>query len=184
MPSAAPNSLLSVLADASVQVTRLARALGEELPAARFAAYAADLAEVPVPLLEEAVTVLLRTEARFPSLARVRAVCAELALCLPTADEALAQVDARIRWGRGHAGSPPGIHPLVTRALGLVGGYSALREAQEASAARGQLARVYRELRAEAIREAQVRPEVASHRRELSPSASDHPPMYPATCGE
>lgn len=155
-------------------LARLARAFPRQpIPPETHAVYAHDLATVPTGLLEAAVTEVIRTEDWFPTLARLRAVCAERLLALPTETQALAQVEARIRWGRDvgretpeeGAGRPPAVHPLVVEALGQVGGYSTLRTSDEPAVVRGMFAKAYRQLRAAAVRETQVDAALEAHSR-------------------
>lgn len=130
----------------------------EQLSPETFGEYAADLADVDDALLEAAVTMLIRgrREPWFPTLGEIRAVCAELRLGLPTEAGALAQVEARIQWGRSGAGKAPAVHPLVADALRQVGGYPAFRGSEEPQATRGRFSRVYRDLRAATVKETAV----------------------------
>jgi len=59
--------------------------------------------------------------------------------------------------GRCAKEPPPQLPPLVQEALDLVGGPFGLRDAEEPSVVRGQLARAYRNLRARQVRQASVR---------------------------
>jgi hypothetical protein len=130
---------------------RLLRAFPKQpLTQDTFAEYGRDLADVDEGLLDAAATFLIRTsrEPWFPTVGEIRAACAEIALALPTEAEAVAQVDARIAWARmGGSERAPAVHPLVTEALGMVGGYPALKTAEDPARARAAFARVYRTLR-------------------------------------
>lgn len=121
-------------------------------------AYLANLEDVPPPALEQAVRRLIRTGTFFPLISEIRAAVAEQKLLFPTEAEALAQVYGRIRWQRETEGEgePPPVHPLVKSALDLVGGYAALRAADEPGVIRGQFLRLYREMRSSGLQEAQI----------------------------
>jgi hypothetical protein len=127
-------------------------------PPASFQVWLDDLEGIPAPVLDSAVTRIIREEAWFPSLAAIRLACAELALALPTETEALAQADARAMWrvADDKDWDRPVVHPLVERAVALIGGFRELRTSTDPAVVRGQLARYYRELRASAIRESQL----------------------------
>lgn len=144
---------------AAESVSRLMRAFPKEpLPQATFAEYVNDLAAVDEVVLRNAVTVLIRSrrEPWFPTIGEIRSVCAEITLGLPSAEEALGQVEARIQWGRDGAETAPAVHPLVAEALRSVGGYPAFKASEDPQATRGRFARVYRDLRAGAVVDAAI----------------------------
>ncbi len=151
---------------AAPALARLMKALPKEpLSPDTFATYVnelADIAATPVgaAVLDDAVSVLLRsrTQPWFPTIGEIRMAAAEVWLDLPTEPQALAQVDARITWGRDATGSAPAVHPLVVEALGMVGGYAALRSSEDPAATRGRFCRVYREARHARVAAAAVGP--------------------------
>jgi hypothetical protein len=122
--------------------------------------YLRELADVPAAALDEAVRSLIRTSEFFPTVRAIREAVAERSLQIPHEAAALEQVHARIAWGRedeaARVGDPPPIHPLVRDALDHVGGFAAFRGASEPGVLRGQFLRLYRELRADAVRNAQL----------------------------
>ena len=121
--------------------------------------YAADLATTNPELLDQAITRLIRTSEWFPTLSEIRRACAEIALELPTEEEALTEIEDRIEWVRirdGHDTGAAPVHSLVKQALDHVGGYHAFRSSHEPAVIRGQFLRIYRDLRADTLREAQV----------------------------
>lgn len=157
-------------------IARLAEAFPKmKVPPETFQVYLADLADVPLETLEAAVTRLIRTSEWFPTINAIRAECAEHLLNLPNEFGAVAQIYARIEWARdqGEEGAeePPAVHPLAKRALDQVGGYPAFRTSSEPGVVLGQYNRIYREMRAAAIRDAQLAPAVGpgSRPRELTP---------------
>lgn len=114
--------------------------------------YLRELDDVPPELLEAVVRDLIRTSEWFPTVRAIRERAAERSLGLPAEAEALAQIEARIRWARTSAAAEaPPIHPVVLEAIRGVGGFHAFRSADEASVIRGQFGRLYRELRGSAI---------------------------------
>ena len=119
------------------------------------ALYQRELADLQPAALDRAVRVAIRTGRYFPTIAELREHAAEFTTGLPSEHAALAQIDARIAWARVSVGQPPPpVHPLVADALAVVGGYAALRDTDTPAVARGQFARIYRERRADAIRQA------------------------------
>ncbi len=139
----------------------LARATRSTKPitAETVATYIVHLADVPAEVMEAAVIDLIRTEEWFPAIARIRRACAEVALALPTEGDALAQIEARMRWARlpeDDRPEQPEVHPAVREALDHVGGFPALRMAEDQAVVRGQFGRLYREQRAHLIHEAQT----------------------------
>lgn len=126
----------------------------------RFDLYVHELASVDPAALEAAVREIIRTRTGgyFPAIAEIINAAAEHALGLPSPDEALAQVEARIRWGRERAGEAPAVHPAVVEALEQVGGFHALRTAEKPSVIRGQFLNLYRDRRAAALRAAALTP--------------------------
>ncbi len=143
-------------------------------PNATLRLYVRELADLPIAALERAVPTIIRTSEFFPTIRTIREAVAELTLELPNEHEALEQINARVAWGRKEErlrGDAPEIHPLVLRALNLVGGWPALRSAEKPSVMTGQFLRLYRELRAARILDVQVGRELAPGptRPELSP---------------
>lgn len=132
--------------------------------------YARRLDDLPPSVLEQAVERLIDTSERFPTLRAIREAAAEITLDLPDEEAALAQVEARMAYARqanfemSEAKRPP-LHPLVARAVDHVGGFYAIRTADEPAVVRGQMLRLYRAERAAAIMGAQVR----KPRAELTP---------------
>lgn len=126
----------------------------EQVGRERYGILVRELSDVPPEVLERAVRQVARTSEFFPTLAAIRSACAELVLDLPSESAALAQVEARMRWGRADEdarGDPPRVHPLVKAALDHVGGYYAFKSADEPAVVRGQFLRLYRSLRADAV---------------------------------
>jgi hypothetical protein len=116
--------------------------------------YRAELADCPPAELAAAVRSLIRTSAEWvPSIGLIRAEVAERLLALPSEREAVAQVDARIEYGRSHEGTAPELHALVKEAVNHVGGWYSLRNSDRPEVVRGQLLRYYRDARAGLVRE-------------------------------
>lgn len=131
--------------------------------------YRDKLKDIPIPLLEAAIHDLICTAERFPKISQIKAAAAERDLELPSETEALAQIEARIRWRHGPEprGPAPPFCAEVREALNHVGGLTAWRETAEPTIIRGQFARYYREIRAERIHAFQTsglprRPELSS----------------------
>lgn len=124
----------------------------ETITGDRLALYHRELVDLPPAVLAQAVSVVIRTSRYFPTVAELRAAAAEFALGLPTEADALAQVEARIRWARDQEGEPPPVHPLAASTLKLVGGYAAFRDADQPAVVRGQWLRLFREERARLLR--------------------------------
>lgn len=145
---------------AAVALARLMRALPKEsISQGTFDEYIADLHDIAPDLLDDGVTLLLRSrrDPWFPTIGDIRHACAEIYLALPTEHEAMTQVEARMLWGRGDRDEQaPGVHALVLRALSQVGGWTVLRESEDPASTRARFARVYRDLRAETIKETAV----------------------------
>lgn len=131
--------------------------------------YVRELDDLPVDALEPAVRELIRTSEFFPTIRAIRATAAELMLELPYEDDALSQVEARLRWAREpeeeREPDGPEIHALVKEALDHVGGFYAFRSAEQPAVVRGQFLKLYREMRERAVYDVQV----------------DRPALYPAT---
>lgn len=162
MPLSLP-SLVSDLADAFPR---------EKIPPNTVAVYIRELSDLPLDELAEAVSDVIRTDQWFPRVADLRQRVAERRLALPSEAEALEQISARTEWARlddDMRGEPPVIHPAVLRALRLVGGAHAFKAADEPTVVRGQLLRLYREIRADEIA-AVVRPQLPAgpERKQLS----------------
>lgn len=137
---------------------------------ARVRVYLEELADLDPAVLAAAVRTLIRTRTSdwLPAVGAIREVAAELVLALPSEEDALAQIAARIAWTRepeADRGERPEVHPVVARAVAAVGGFHALRTAENASVVRGQFGRLYREARGAAVRDCQV----GAGRRALSP---------------
>lgn len=138
-------------------IAELAAAYEKELPADTLRVYVRELHDIPTIFLSEACRYLARTVDWFPRIAQIRAAVAEHRLALPTEDEALAQIEARIGWYNDWQGQvAPFMHPLVKRALGHVGSTYAFRATNEPAVVRGQFLKLYRDMRNSAIREMQV----------------------------
>lgn len=123
------------------------------------ASYVSELADVPIPLLEFAVTEAIRTEPKyFPSIGLLRSLAASHSLALPSPTGALAQIQARISWAKlddeTRPEIPPAVHKTVKQALDLVGGFGAFRTAEESTIVRGQFLRIYKEIRDDTLHEA------------------------------
>lgn len=149
MPPRRPTDLLADLKDAFPR---------QRVELATITVYVRELADVPIDDLERAVRGIIRESQWFPTVSEIRARVAEMTLELPIETAALAQVDARMEWARQEEdgrGEPPPIHPLVSTAVDRVGGWHSFRT-EDASAVGGRFGRVYRELRAAAIREKQI----------------------------
>lgn len=124
-----------------------------------FRVYQDALTDVPPETLAPALNAIKRESKWFPTIAEIRERVAELALELPSEPAALAQIEARMTWARESEetrGDPPPVHPLVEEALARVGGWHSFRNAEDATVIRGQFGRLFRELRADAVRTAQV----------------------------
>ncbi len=115
--------------------------------------YGEQLNDVPAPLLWKVVAETIATEHRFPSIAQLRGRAADLILDLPSEEEALQQVRARIAWGRAREGEAPVVHPAVLTALITIGGFTAFK-GDNPGVAIGQFSRAYREVRERKAREA------------------------------
>lgn len=127
----------------------------DKCPPETFAIYLRELGDLPVDVLQAAARDLIRTCRFFPSIAEIRAAAAEFLLGLPTETEALAQVEARLRWTRDREGEAPAVHPLVRQAAEHVGGFSTFRATDAPSVIRGQFLNIYRDLRSRGIRDVQ-----------------------------
>jgi hypothetical protein len=105
----------------------------------------------------------MRSSEFFPTLRAIREAVAETILELPGEEEALAQIEARVTWGRSddRDGDPPPVHPLVRQALDHVGGFHAWKQTSEPGILRSQFLRLFREVRAASIREVQIGRELA-----------------------
>jgi hypothetical protein len=118
--------------------------------------YVRELEDIPVPVLEAAVRKIIRTAQWFPTVAEIRLAAAEVTLHLPSEPEALRQIDARMTWARDKRGTAPPVHPLVYEALRRVGGWHAFRSTEKGTVIRGQFGRLYRDLRDQALTDAQA----------------------------
>lgn len=146
MPPPSRKDLLQELANAYPR---------QAVPDATVMVYLRALQDVPPAELERAIRALIRESRFFPAVSEILERVAELALALPSEPDALAQIEARMRWARlpeREQGDPPVVHPLVLEALARVGGWHTFRNAEDATVIRGQYGRLYRDLRASAIR--------------------------------
>lgn len=130
----------------------------QDMTLATFEQYALFLRDIPDLLLDSVVDSLIATEKWLPSIAQIREAAADTALQLPTESAALTQIYARIAWTREGDDTRPDVHPLVKKALDLVGGYPAFRTSEDPAVVRGQFGRIYRDLRAAEIRHVQTSP--------------------------
>lgn len=120
--------------------------------------YGRMLKDIPLDVVTAAVYGLIKRSRFMPSIADITEECAEISLRLPREAEALAQLEARMAWGREREGEPPEIHPLVRTALEHVGGYHAFRSTDNPAVVRGQFLKLYRDLRGSTIRDYQTAP--------------------------
>jgi hypothetical protein len=121
--------------------------------------YLRELADIPPAALETACRELMRASEFFPTIRAIREAAAEHLLALPGEAGALAQIEARMAWGRAdedERGEAPGVHPLVREAVDHVGGFHAFRATDEPAVVRGQFLRLFRDLRGRAVRDAQI----------------------------
>lgn len=176
------------MAKSPKMIARLARAFPRHpITPETFELYVEELEGIAPEVLDQAVTNLVRSSEWFPTVSAIRNTCAEIVLALPTESAALAEIDARIDWGRvraenpdGAPHEPPAVHPLVGQALERVGGFPALRTSEKPWAVRSQFCNVYGEIRAAAVREAQMNPALEAPRALLS-GPNVIAPVYPAT---
>ena len=142
----------------SLMMARLARAFPREtLTPERVALYTEMLADIPDPILAQAADTLILTAKFFPAISEIREQAAELTVSLPSEDQALEQVQARIDWARdGGGGTPPDVHPIARLVVEEVGGWYALRSSGIADVARAQFVKSYRARRARRIKALQV----------------------------
>lgn len=127
--------------------------------------YKRELEDLPHEALAHAVKALIRTSEWFPTVSAIRQAASERLLDLPSDAAALAQIEARLDWGRQRTGADeetpstdgaPDVHPLVRDALELAGGFYAFRRSDNPAVVRGQFAKLYRELRAGKVRDIQI----------------------------
>lgn len=133
--------------------------------------YARELGDLDPVALGDAVRRLIRTSEFFPTIHAIRDAVAEDQLGLPGEAEALRQVNARAAF-REPTGPAPTVHPLVREAVNLLGGWHAIRATDEPGVMRGQLLRLYRELRHARVAEHVVSSDAlvgAPNVRELGP---------------
>lgn len=132
----------------------------QQLSPQTVAIYVRELADLPADVLENAVRELIRTRDFPPSINEIRTACAERMLDLPADGDALAQIDARILWGRTDEAArpvaPPAVHPLVKECLDHVGGFYAYKTAEKPEVTRAQFLRLYRDARERLVREAKL----------------------------
>lgn len=115
--------------------------------------YVRRLSTLPPEILTRVVHELIDTETRFPTVGQIKTLAGERVLRLPSEQDAVAQVEARMAWAtRGREGDPPAVHPLVEQALRQFGGYAAFRLADSPSIVRSQFIRAYRDARAAEVR--------------------------------
>lgn len=129
----------------------------DAIPVETYGLYGRLLLDLPLDAVAAAVDDCICTSRFFPSLHDLRAAAAERMLGLPNEAAALAQVEARAAWGRDRDGDAPVVDPLVKEALEHVGGFHGYRHAEKPAVFRGQFLNLYREMRAAAIHELQVR---------------------------
>jgi hypothetical protein len=132
-----------------------------KMPPSTLRLYLRDLEPIPIAVLADAITWMIRTvpmERRLPSVREIREACAERVLQLPSEAQALEQITARIAWARTSEGDPPAVHELVEAALDQVGGYHAFRTTDEPGVIRGQFSRIYRGMREDTMRRCQASP--------------------------
>lgn len=149
MPPPSRKDLLQELANAYPR---------QAVPDATVMVYLRALADVEPADLQRAVLALIRESRFFPAVSEILERVAELALALPSEPDALAQIEVRMRWARQpdrESVAMPVVHPLVLEALDRVGGWHSFRNAEDATVIRGQFGRLYRDLRASAIRQRQ-----------------------------
>jgi hypothetical protein len=130
----------------------------DEMTPRRAQLYADHLADLSPEVLEVAVQGLINSSAYLPPISAIREAAVELTLRLPTEDEALAQIEARIRWRQQDElsrGEAPAVHVDVREALEHVGGFFAFRAAENPSVVRGQFLGIYRRMRSGRVLEAQ-----------------------------
>lgn len=140
----------------------------ERIERSTLVVYVHSLRDIPGDVLAAIVQEIIDTSPWFPSVAAIRERAAERSLRLPGEAEALAQIDARMRWiDAGGEGDPPPVHHVVRQALKAVGGWYAFRSA-DATVIRGQFGRLYRELRAGTVSSTQ-RAALGPSRREIQP---------------
>lgn len=125
-----------------------------ELPTVEI--YARELADLPETALEVAARELIRSSEFFPTIAAIRQAAVTSLLALPSEAEALAQIEARVAWGRSQVGTCPAVETGVHQAVLAVGGYYAFRASEDPGVVRGQFLRLYRDGCARRIRELQV----------------------------
>jgi hypothetical protein len=139
---------------------------GHEMKPSTLDLYLDDLAGIDPELLNTAARYLIRTDTFFPSIARIRETCAELALGLPTEQDALGIVTNYLSISEEN-------HPFVTDALVLsavrtLGGWYAFRNSTEPQILYAQFVKHYREARAAAIKAVQTSDRIGSHQYEIA----------------
>lgn len=122
-----------------------------------FRVYVRELEDLPPEALAAACRGLIRTSEWFPTIRAIREATVEWTLRLPSEVEALAQVDARIRWAReGRDGEAPAVHPSVRQAVERVGSFHTFRTAEKPGVVRTQFVRYYQEIRSRQIYDGQT----------------------------
>ena len=139
-------------------LARLARAFPREtLTPERVALYTEMLSDIPEPILVQAADTLILTSRFFPAISEIREQAAELTVSLPSDEQALEQVQARIDWAKsGKNGNPPDVHPIARLVVEEVGGWYAMRSSGIADVARAQFTKSYHARRARRIRALQL----------------------------
>lgn len=132
-----------------------------KIPAETLELYLREVWDIEVDLLDQAVRQIVKTKSAdswFPTVGRIREVAAMIVLRLPSESEALSQIAARIAWAKldEPRPDPPAVHPTVTEALRLVGGYAAFKSNETPSVVRGQFLRLYKEIAASRVQETQL----------------------------
>jgi hypothetical protein len=122
--------------------------------------YAAQLVDLPADAVQQAVRDLIASSPYFPTLADIRKRVAELQLGAPSAWQAWEEVEQQCQAASRHEGGiwepyrPRWSHPLVERAVKLMGGFWQLYDSQRLSIERAQFLRLYEQARSEAVQTA------------------------------
>lgn len=128
----------------------------DRIPAETGQLYLKMTVDIPPAVLAEAVRALICTSRRFPSVSAIREAAAEHVLNLPADHEALAQVQRHLSRGDVPIAERRPLHPLVSDAVRAMGGFYAFRSADSPSILHAQFMRLYRDMRASALRDAVI----------------------------
>jgi len=158
MTERSPVSRNTILADLKDAFPRQAVSL------ATFNTYLAHTDDIPEHVLRVAVVTLIRREEFFPSIAMIRETCADQMLGLPTAAEAIAQIEARRTWrlqlnslDHDERSEPPPIDRLALRVLQQhLGGVAAYLHSENPSMAASQFTKAYAAARLAEVRAVQT----------------------------